>query len=166
MTKSIIVAKTENHVIGQDDRLPWHLPQDLQNFKRVTMGHHVILGRKTFASLKTSLTGRELIVVTRSANYHATGCTTVHSIPEAFAVAEQSGETEVFIAGGEKIYRATLALADKIYLTAIKARLNGDTFFPMLKPEVWKEVTRIHHPADAHHRYAYDFVELVRRDIA
>ncbi len=163
MTKSIIVAKAENHIIGQGHQLPWHLPKDMQHFKHTTMGHHVIMGRKTFASIKKPLPGRKLIVITRNPTYRVEGGTIVHDITAALAVAEQAGETEVFIAGGGAIYRATLALADKIYLTAIKAQLDGDTFFPSINANQWEEVKRIHHPADERHSYAYDFVELVRK---
>ncbi len=164
MTKSIIVAKTKNHVIGKDSQLLWHLPKDMQYFKRTTMGHHVIMGRKTFASIKKPLPGRKLIIMTRTLNYCVERCTVVQDITSALTVAEQAGEAEVFIAGGGEIYQATLALADKIYLTEIKVSLGGDTFFPMLNANEWKEIKRIHHPKDAQHAYAYDFVEMVRRD--
>jgi dihydrofolate reductase len=163
MLKSIIVAKAENHVIGLDNQLPWHLPKDLQHFKRITMGHHVILGRKTFAFIKNPLPGRKLIVITRNPNYRVQGCTVVRDITTALAVAEQAGETEIFIAGGGEIYQATLSLADKIYLTEIKAPLDGDAFFPIINANEWEEVARIHHPADERHLYAYDFIELGRR---
>lgn len=163
MIKSIIVAKTSNHVIGQDNQLPWHLPKDLQHFRRITMGHHVIMGRKTFASIQNPLSGRKLIVLTQNTGYSAPGCTIAHSIEEALAIAEQAGDTEVLIAGGAVIYQATLALVDKIYLTELKVKLVGDTFFPVIKANEWQEISRIHHPADERHLYAYDFVELVRR---
>ncbi|MCU0318154.1 MAG: dihydrofolate reductase [Amoebophilaceae bacterium] len=163
MIKSLIVAKTDNHVIGQGNQLLWHFPKDLQHFKRITMGHHVIMGRKTFAAINKPLPGRKLIIVTRNPNYQVSGCTVVHSITAALAVAEQMGETEVLIAGGGEIYQATLGLADKIYLTEIKAKLEGDAFFPTIHANEWKEVKRTHHPADEKHRYAYNFVELIRR---
>ncbi len=163
MLKSIIVAKAEDQVIGQNNQLPWHLPKDLQHFRRITMGHHVIMGRRTFESIGKPLPGRTLIIVTRDPNYQAAGCTIVQSITEALAIAEQAGETEVFIAGGATIYQATLALADKIYLTEIKAQIEGDTFFPMISSSEWIEVTRIHYPEDEQHLYAHDFVELKKR---
>lgn len=163
MIKSIIVAKAENQAIGKDNQLLWHLPKDMQHFKRTTMGHHVIMGRKTFASINKPLPGRKLIVVTRNSGYRAPGCITVHDITSALAVAEQAGETEVFIAGGAEVYRATLALANKIYLTEVKATLEGDTFFPVLSKNEWVEVQRIHHSADDRHPYVYDFVELIKQ---
>ena len=162
MTKTIIVAKAENHAIGKDNQLLWHLPKDMQHFRRTTMGHHVIMGRKTFAAINRPLPGRKLIVVTRNPNYRAPGCATVHDIASALAWAEQAGETEVFIAGGEEVYRATLAVADKVYMTEVKATLEGDTFFPALDQRAWVEVKRTHHAPDAQHPYAYDFVELVK----
>ncbi len=160
MLKSIIVAKAQNNAIGKDNQLLWHLPQDMQHFKQKTMGHHMIMGRKTFESIGKPLPGREIIVVTRNPDYHAPGCKTVASIEEALAWAEQAGEAEVLIAGGEQIYRAMLPLADKIYLTEVKATLEGDTFFPELTPNEWVETQRTAHPADEKHVYAYDFVEL------
>ena len=162
MIKSIIVAKSQNNAIGKNNQLLWHLPKDMQHFKQTTMGHHVIMGRKTFASINRPLPGRELIVVTRNPHYHAPGCKTVHNIENALGWAEQAGETEVLIAGGEEIYRATLPLADKIYLTEVKATLQGDTFFPALDPHEWVAMQRTSHPADEQHAYAYDFVELVK----
>ena len=165
MIKSIIVAKTLNHVIGQDNQLPWYLPKDLQYFRHITMGHHMIMGRKTFTSIKKSLPGRKLIIVTRNASYQADGCDIAQNTTMALAIAQQAGETEVFIAGGATIYRATLALADKIYLTEIKTQLEGDTFFPIISTQAWEEVKRTHHPMDARHPYSYDFVELVRKNI-
>jgi dihydrofolate reductase len=163
MTKSIIVAKAKNHVIGKNNQLLWHLPKDLQHFRRITMGHHVIMGRKTFASINKPLPGRKLIIMTHTPNYQVAGSTVVHDITSALAVAERDGETEVFIAGGGEIYRVSLALVDKIYLTEVWANLRGDTFFPMLNTNEWKEIGRVHHPIDAQHAYAYDFVELARR---
>lgn len=162
MLKSIIVAKAQNNAIGKDNQLLWRLPQDMKHFKQTTMGHHMIMGRKTFESIGKPLPGRELIVVTRNPDYNVSGCKTVGSIEEALAWAGQAGETEVLIAGGEEIYRATLPLADKIYLTEVKAVLEGDTFFPELDQNEWAEIQRTVHPADERHAYAYDFVELMR----
>lgn len=163
MIKSIIVAKTENNVIGKDNQLLWHMPKDMQYFKRTTMGHHVIMGRKTFASVKKPLPGRNLIIVTHNTNYRATGCSIVHSMQAALTRVAHTGDTEVFIAGGGEIYQTALPLADKIYLTEIKTKLVGDTFFPPIDQDTWKEIKRVHHPADTQHAYAYDFVELINK---
>mmetsp|Transcript_10371 Transcript_10371/g.24014 ORF Transcript_10371/g.24014 Transcript_10371/m.24014 type:complete len:182 (+) Transcript_10371:67-612(+) len=163
MVKAIIVAKAKANVIGKDGQLPWHLPKDLQHFKCITMGHHVIMGRKTFESLKQPLSGRNLIIITRNPHYQVAGSAVVHDINTALVLAEQTGETEVLIAGGAMIYRAMLALVDKIYLTEVNASIAGDVFFPTICSDVWKEVKRTPHPADERHLYTYDFVELVKR---
>ena len=163
MHVSIIVAKTKNHVIGLNNQLPWHLPKDLQHFRQITMGHHVIMGRKTFVSIGKALPGRKFIIVSRNPNYHVRACVIVQDVATGLTVAEQAGETEIFIAGGGEVYQETLALADKIYLTEVQARLEGDTFFPIIKTNEWKEVKRIHHSIDGQHLYAYDFVELIKR---
>lgn len=162
MLKSIIVAKSQNNAIGKDNQLLWHLPQDMRHFKQMTLGHHMIMGRKTFESIGKPLPGRELIVVTRNPDYQVPGCKIVGSIEEALDWAEQAGETEVLIAGGEQIYRAMLPVADKIYLTEVKTVLEGDTFFPELDKNEWKEIKRTAHPADEQHAYAYNFVELAK----
>ncbi len=162
MHKSIIVAAATNGTIGRDNQLPWHLPRDLQHFRRLTMGHHVIVGRKTFESIGKPLPGRTLIVVTRNQHYHAPGCTVVHDLAAALRLAEQAGETEAFIAGGGSIYQEALAWADKIYLTAVKATVEGDTFFPTLSPNVWRQVSHTSHQADEQHTHDYDFLVLKR----
>ena len=166
MLKSVIVAKAQNNAIGKDNQLLWHLPKDMRHFKQKTMGRHIIMGRKTFESIGKPLPGRELIVVTRNPDYHAPGCKTVRSIEEALAWAEQAGETEVLIAGGEQIYRSTLPIVDKIYLTEVKTTLEGDTFFPELAQNEWVEIQRTAYPADERHAYAYDFVDLIRASYA
>lgn len=162
MQTSIIVARATNDVIGRDNQLPWHLPKDLQHFKRLTMGHHVIMGRKTFESLGKPLSGRQLVIVTRNTHYHVPGCTVTHSLEEAHEVAQEVGETELFIAGGATIYQASLAWVDKIYMTEVRAIIKGDTRFPPLHKATWQETKRVHHEADADHSYAYDFVTLSR----
>ncbi len=162
MTKSIIVAKANNNAIGKKGLLPWHLPKDLQHFRRITMGHHVIMGRKTFESIGKPLPMRTNLVLTRRQHYQATGCIVVHDLAAALNRAEQAGETEVFIAGGETIYRDALEWADKIYLTEVKATLEGDAFLTKFNLNDWIEVKRTSHAADVQHSYPYDFVELIR----
>lgn len=162
MIKSIIVAKAENDVIGSHNKIPWHMPADLKHFKHTTLGHTIIMGRKTFASLKKPLPGRKIIIVTTHQHYQVPGCTVVHEIAEAFQVAQQTKETEVFIAGGGKIYQKTLPFADKIYLTAIKTKVEGDTFFPVIDNTTWTVIKRESYSPDAKNPYPYDFVELER----
>lgn len=161
MIKSIIVAKAANQVIGRNNQLPWHLPADMRHFRRTTLGHHVIMGRKTFESLPGPLPGRKFIVLSRNAHYHAPDCRMAPDLKTALSLAEKAGETEVFIAGGGTIYQEAVAWVDKIYLTEIKASMAGDTFFPVLSSHEWIETQRVSHKPDAHHPYAYDFVELI-----
>lgn len=160
--KSIIVAKSTNHVIGIHNTLPWHLPADLKHFKHTTLGHHVILGRKTFASLPGPLPGRKPIVLTQHPDDHIFTCHTAPNLPAAFDLAQKAGETEVFIAGGSTVYEAALATADKIYLTEVHAVVMGDTFFPTLDTTQWLEIQRVSHLPDTQHAYAYDFVQYIR----
>lgn len=127
------------------------------------MGHHVLMGRKTFEGINRPLPGRKLIVLTRMPDYQAVGCTIVQDLASAWAVAERAGETEVFIAGGAAVYCATLALADKIYLTAVQTALQGDCFFPEFDRKKWQAISHIRHPADEHNRYAQQFIVLERR---
>ena len=162
MTKSIIAAKTTNHVIGNEKKLPWHMPADLQHFRRLTLGHHVIMGRRTYESLPRPLVGRKLIVLSRNIAYHAQGCQIAHDLKAALSLAEKAGETEVFIAGGSAIYQAAIAWVDKMYLTEIKTEIIGDTFFPSINMNEWITIERICHEPDDQHCYAYDFVELMR----
>ena len=162
MTKSIIVAKAANQVIGQRNQLPWRMPADMQHFKRTTLGHHVIMGRKTWECLPGPLPGRTLIILSRNPHYHTPGCLRATNLAAALNLAEQTGETEVFIAGGGAVYQEAVPEADKIYLTEIQASIAGDTFFPILKRDEWIEIQRSSHKPDTQHPYAYDFVELVR----
>lgn len=163
MIKSIIVAKSDNNVIGKDNGIIWHMPADLKYFKSKTMGHYIIMGRKTLESMDKPLPGRTTIVVTRNRNYRAEGCLIVHDIQDAFRIAEQNKQEEIFILGGAEIYKLTIDIADKIYLTEIKAHFEGDAFFPEIDPGKWREVRREEHEADEKNRYPYAFVDFVRK---
>lgn len=163
MIKSIIVAKSENNVIGKDNGMVWHMPADLKHFKHKTMGHYIIMGRKTLESMDKPLPGRTTIVVTRNKNYHAEGCIIVHNVQEAFNIAESNQQKEVFILGGAEIYKSTMDLADKIYLTEIKASFEGDTFFPEINRSEWQEVRRQEYEADEKNPYPYAFVDLMKK---
>lgn len=162
MIKSIIVAESINHVIGKEGRLPWHMPADIKHFRNTTMGHHVIMGRKTFESIAHGLPGRIIIVLTQQPDYQAKNATVVTSFESACQVAQQANETEVFIAGGAAIYKEALDWVDKIYLTRIEAEIIGDAFFPPLNEQDWIKLSSIYHPPDIHHAHAYDFIELKR----
>jgi dihydrofolate reductase len=133
MIISIIAAMAENRVIGRDGAIPWDIPADLQRFRDLTMGHPVVMGRKTFAAIGRPLPGRENIILTRQPGYRAEGCRVAPSLEEALAAC--TGADEVFICGGEDIYRQALPLADRIYLTVIHRECAGDTFFPPIPAE-------------------------------
>ena len=138
---TLIAAVARNGVIGRDNRMPWHLPEDLRHFKALTMGHPMIMGRKTWESLPGRLPGRPHIVVTRDDGYRAEGATVVHSLPAAIANAGDCGE--VFVIGGAEIYAQALATADRLQLTEIDADFDGDTTFPAWDRHQWRETSRI-----------------------
>lgn len=165
MLKNLIVARSINHVIGKNGQLPWHLPKDLKRFKTLTLGHHVIMGRKTYESLPNILPGRKIIVITSQENYSVPlGILIASSLNEAFEIAAKAGEKEVFIAGGATIYQAVTHIVDKIYLTVVHAHLSGDTFFPVLENHEWEEIEKASQFKDDTHAYHYDFITLVRKD--
>ncbi len=155
MTLTIIAAMSENRVIGRDGRLPWHLPADLRRFRLRTTGHRVIMGRRTFDSIGRSLSGRELIVVSRSRPSSADGAAVVRSLDEA--IAASAGDDEVFVAGGAEVYALALPLADRLDLTIVHAELEGDTFFPDFAPGAWTLTAEERHEADDDHAYAFSF---------
>ncbi len=164
MIVSVIAAVAENQVIGADNSLIWHLPEDLKNFKRLTMGKFLIMGRKTWESIGKPLPGRTNIVITSSRQYEVEGCLVFNSLQMALHYADQQGQDEVFIIGGGEIYRQALPVADKLYLTSIKAAFAGDTFFPEINSEEWEVVSERYVPADERHSYPFDILELVRRE--
>ena len=161
MTISLIAALTRNFVIGRDNDLPWHLPDDMKYFMQTTKGHHVIMGRKNYDSIPEKfrpLPNRTNIVVTRQQSLQAPHCTIVHSLAEAMDLARKAGETELFIIGGSAIYQLGMPFAQRLYLTEIDAELPGDTYFPIFDRTNWKETSRKHHSVDDRHSYAFDFV--------
>ena len=158
---SLIVAMTENRVIGANNTMPWHLPADLAFFKAKTLGHPVVMGRKTFESLGRPLPGRRNIVVTRNPEYRATGCELATTVEEALQQA--SAAAEIFVIGGAMLFSAALPWAHRIYLTRIHAILEGDTFFPEIEQREWREVERRGHPLDARNAYDLTFLTLDRQ---
>jgi dihydrofolate reductase len=161
MKISLVVAVAGNGVIGKNNDLPWHLPDDMKFFMEKTKGHHVIMGRRNYESLPEKfrpLPNRVNIVVTRRTDYEAPGCSVVHSMNDAFNLAEANGEDEVMVIGGADIYRLALPYAHSLYITEIKASVNGDVYFPEFDKNKWKEVSRIPHGKDSRHAYAFDFV--------
>lgn len=163
MLLSLIVAAAQNGVIGRDNQLIWHLPDDLKQFKRLTTGHPIIMGRKTFESIGKPLPNRTSIVITRNKDWLFEGVVVVHSVQEAIEAARQTGTDEAFVIGGAEIYQMILPAADKIYLTEVKAIYEGDAFFRIPDPNKWREVKRVFHAADEKHAVAFDFAELVRQ---
>ncbi|MCK5018335.1 MAG: dihydrofolate reductase [Candidatus Peribacteraceae bacterium] len=156
MTISLIVAASENNVIGRDGELPWDLPDDLQFFKDKTSGHPIIMGRKNYESIGRSLPGRTNIIITRQADYEAEGCTIVLSLDDALNISKEVEDDEIFIIGGGEIYRQSIEIADRIYLTRVHAKIEGDVYFPELGDE-WEEVSSVKHEADERHEYAFTF---------
>lgn len=157
-TISIITAMTRDRVIGKDNRLPWHLPADLQHFKQITMGKPMIMGRKTWESLPGLLPGRLHIVVTRNKAYAAEGASISHSLEAAIW---QAGDVpEIMIVGGANLYAQTLSLAQRIYLTEIDLDIEGDAWFPDFDPARWRETRREEHAADEQNRVNYRFITL------
>ncbi len=141
MRISLIVAKADNNVIGVNNKLPWHLKDDLQNFKKLTMGHHILMGRKTFESIGKALPGRMSLVISSEPRAAADNALWFNSIFRAIKHAERNGESELFIIGGEKIYKYALSLVDRIYMTEVKGDIKGDTYFPQLSLKNWKVVS-------------------------
>lgn len=160
---SAIVVIAENSAIGKNNDLLCHLPADLKHFKELTMGHTIIMGRRTFESLpKGALPGRENIVVTRNADYQAAGAVVCHSVDEALQKASMPGER--FILGGAQLYAATIDKVDMLHLTELHASFaDADTFFPQINRDEWQEVERIDCQADERNRYPYSFVTLKKK---
>ena len=147
MIISLIVAMDENRGIGLKGGLPWHLSTDLKRFKSLTMGHHVLMGRKTYESIGRPLPGRQMLVVTRNPDYRAEGCQVIRSIEEGLDVARYQGESELFIIGGREIFEQALPYAMRIYLTQVLAVVDVDTFFPEINLDDWWVVDSSYIPA-------------------
>ncbi|WP_373513388.1 dihydrofolate reductase [Persicitalea sp.] len=162
MDISLIVAAAENGVIGRDNRLLWRLSDDLKRFKRLTIGHPIIMGRKTYDSIGKPLPGRTSIVITRSQDFSAEGVLVGHSLEEAIEEAKTLGAEEIFIIGGGEIYKEALArkLANKIYLTRVQTKIDGDTYFIIPNLFDWEIIENDLHPADERHDYPFQFVDL------
>jgi dihydrofolate reductase len=160
MTVAMIAALSENNVIGRDNALPWHLPADLKRFKRLTTGHPIIMGRKTWESIGRPLPGRRSIVISRTAGFHPDGATVVPSIEAALAALPEAGL--VFVIGGQRVFEAALPLTDRLELTRVHAALPGDAFFPPIDFSEWNLTAEAHHPADQHHAFAFSFLTYDR----
>jgi dihydrofolate reductase len=142
-----------NRVIGANGAIPWHLPDELKLFKKLTMGHHMIMGRKTWESIGKPLPGRTTVVATRDKGYRAPGAVVAHSL--AAAIAACGADSEIFVIGGAAIFAEALPRADRLYLTTVEATPEGDTFMPEFDPGEWREVSSLSHPRDERHAHAY-----------
>jgi dihydrofolate reductase len=157
MIHSIIVAQSQNHVIGINNTLPWHLPADLKRFKAITMGHHMIMGRKTYESIGKPLPGRTSIVITRNKDLKYEGCVMAYSLEEAFKIAQRNNETEAFVIGGADLIKQAIESCDKLYLTTIHQDFEGDTFLNELSSD-WKVIEHTDHAPDEKNLYSYSFI--------
>jgi dihydrofolate reductase len=169
MKISLIAALTQNHVIGKNNDLPWHLPDDMKYFMQTTKQHHVIMGRKNYESIPEKfrpLPNRTNIVVTHQNNFHAPNCAVVNSLEQGIALAKKNNEQELFIIGGAEIYKLAMPFAKRLYLTEIQTELEGDTYFPTFDKQHWAEVSRTHHTTDEKHLYAFDFVVYEKKNIS
>lgn len=162
---SILVAMARNRVIGQNNKLPWHLPADLKHFKFLTMSHTIVMGRKTYESIGRPLPGRTNIIITRQTSFEAPGAMVVNSIEDALQICEETSHqtSEHFIIGGEKIYQQTLQLCQRMYITEIQKDFEGDAFFPNFNLDDWHETVREKHFSNDEDRLEYHFVTLDRK---
>jgi dihydrofolate reductase len=157
---NIVVAISENGVIGREGGLPWRLPADLKRFKSVTMGHPLIMGRKTHESIGRALPGRANIVVSRQLGFSSAGCEVATSLDAALAIAGQVDE--VMVVGGAALYATALVSAERLYLTRVHVDIAGDTFFPAIDWTEWKEIARERQSADDRNEFDYSFVAFDR----
>jgi len=152
-----IVAYSQNRIMGVNNQLPWHLPDDLKHFKALTTGKTVLMGRKTYDSIGKPLPNRRNIVLSRDKNLQVPGCEVISSLDALF-----DSQDEIFIIGGAEIFKILLPKIQTLYLTEVQANIQGDVFFPQLNATEWREISREHHPQDDKHAYAFDFIQLTR----
>jgi dihydrofolate reductase len=155
---NLIVAWSRDRVIGRGGTLPWHLPQDLRRFKLTTLGHPIVMGRRTWESIGRPLPGRRSIVVTRNARWSAPGCERADSLSQALSMCE--GASEVFVIGGAELFAEALPLAQRLFLTEIDAAFDGDTFFPPIDLARWREISREHLEPTGDRPFGVDFITL------
>lgn len=165
MIVSAIVAVAKGNVIGNDQQIPWYLPADLAWFKRNTLNHHIIMGRKSFLSIGRPLPHRTNVIVTRNPFFVADNCLIAYSIEHALEIAFDNGETEAFIIGGGDIYLQSMPLWDKIYLTEVDAVVKGDTFFPEFPKDGWHLLFEEAHLADEKNEYNYTFKVFEKKNV-
>jgi dihydrofolate reductase len=161
---SLIVAIARNRVIGRDNRLPWRLPADMAYFKQTTMGHPVVMGRKTYESIGKPLPGRRNIILTGDPDFRAEGCEVYHSVAAILELAKSDPSEETFIIGGDSVYSAFFPFAGKLYVTLIAQDFEGDAFFPEIDPPKWRLVSQVKGETNEKNPYDYSFLiyEAVR----
>lgn len=158
---SYVVAYARNRIMGVNNQLPWHLPDDLQHFKKLTLDKAVLMGRKTYQSIGRPLPKRRNIVLTRDPSVEIPGCEVINRLEQLPKIL--AAGAEVMVAGGGDVFKLMLPYADTLYVTEIKHNLSGDTYFPELKPGEWQEISREAHPIDEKHLYPFDFVTYQRK---
>lgn len=158
MIVSLVVAAAKNNAIGKNGGMLWHLPEDMKHFKNLTWGMPVIMGRRTFDSLKKPLPGRKNIVITRQSDWEAEGTIKVKNLEDALFVASQTDAKEVFVIGGGEIYKLAISKSKRIYLTRVEAEPEADTFFPELDPDVWQLISRKDYKEDEKNTYPFSFL--------
>lgn len=159
----MIAATAENNALGKNNDLVWHLPDDFKRFKKLTSGHPIIMGRKTFESLPGKLPNRRHIIITRQKDYHVDDdCVVVNNLTEALAFAKN--DAQPFIIGGGEIYKLAMEVAEKIELTRVHATFEADTFFPEIDLNKWTLVNEEHHEADEKHDYSFTYLTYIRKD--
>lgn len=163
MIISQIVAVSLNNAIGKNNGLPWHMPTDMAYFKDKTWGHHIVTGRRNYEAEGKALSGRINIVLTRNPDFQIGDGFVVHQLDEAIEIARKAGEDELFIVGGAEIYKLAMPVTNRIYLTRIHAHMEGDTFYPELDVNIWKEVSIDRRKADEKNPYDYDFIVYERQ---
>ena len=164
-TITIIAAIADNNALGKDNDLIWHLPADLKRFKKVTSGHHILMGRNTFESIGKPLPNRTTVIITRNENYKADGCIMVDSIEKAIKVAEP--DEHIFIIGGAQIYKQAMEsnLVDQLDITQVHHSFDADVYFPEIDAQIWKEISREDFSADKKNKYNYSFLRYKKRKL-
>lgn len=160
MTLTFIAAITENNVLGKDNRLLWHLPDDFKRFRQLTTGHHIVMGRKTLESMGRPLPSRTNVIITRQKDYAPAGCVVVNTIDDALSACPP--DEEVFIIGGGEIFRELMEKADKLEITRVHTTIEGDAFFPDVDPAQWKLEAAVYHPKDDKHELDFTFETWVK----
>jgi len=163
MIISCIVAIAKNNVIGNDNDIPWYLPADLKYFKKITSGHHILMGRKCYQSIGRPLPNRTNVIITRDPFFISTNCLISHSIEEALTIAHDNGEEECFIIGGGTIYEQTQTLWDKLYLTTVDIEPEGDILFPQIDYKKWNILSKEDHLKEGKNEFDYSFSVLERK---